>query len=70
VSKKLTPEEKELRASCHARVSPEQLQAIDAMAKRERRSRSSMAALLLEWALQEKAGQSAVNCLKMETWNK
>jgi hypothetical protein len=56
MSRKLTPEEIERRVSCNVRVSPEQLQAIDAMAKRERRSRSSMAALLLEWALQEEAG--------------
>jgi hypothetical protein len=56
MSRKLTPEETERRVSCHVRVSPEQLQAIDVMAKQDRRSRSSMAELLLEWALQEKAG--------------
>jgi predicted transcriptional regulator len=69
VSKKLTPEEAASLISINVRVSPEQFQALEAMAKRERRSRSNMAAVLLEQALLEQAGQSAADYLKAaEAW--
>jgi hypothetical protein len=69
MSRKLTLEEKDRRISCNVRVSPEQMRTIDAMAKRERRSRSSMAALLLEWALREKVGELATDYLEGLDWN-
>jgi hypothetical protein len=69
MSKKLTPEEAARLTPINVRVSPEQLQAIDAMAKQERRSRSNMAAVLLEQALQKQAGESVADYLKaIEGW--
>jgi hypothetical protein len=64
MSAKLTPEEKERSVSVNVRVSPEQFRELDARAKRERRSRSNMAAILLEWALQKQAGEPAADYLE------
>jgi hypothetical protein len=51
MSKKLTPEELKRRVEFTVRVAPEQFERIEAMAKADRRSRNSMANLLIEWAL-------------------
>jgi predicted transcriptional regulator len=67
MSRKLGPET-ERRVAINVHLSPEQFQALEAMAKRERRSRSNMAAVLLEQALQEQAGKPAADYLKIEAW--
>jgi hypothetical protein len=69
MSRKLTPEA-ERRVAFNVHLGPEQFQALEAMAKRERRSRSNMAAILLEWALQEQTGEPTADYLKMEAWNR
>ena len=53
MSRKLSAEEKAGAVSFHVRVRPEQLEAIEAMAKEERRSRNNMTELLIDLALKE-----------------
>jgi hypothetical protein len=59
MSKRLSPEELERRVEFTARVRPEQMRAIGAMAKKEMRSHNNMVEALLRRVLEEIAGEPA-----------